>query len=330
MGRALGMWGFGCYGTGIASAEEVLRVADRPDPGGTPPDGVSGAANGGSGAAPASAGPPSDGAPEPAAETELARLGQALGLRPGEVALRRAQAASDAEAVARASAGQLATQLIERRDDPGARSSSTRRAWASAPRPIARTSRPGTRSSDGDEPELGLTEAQFREERERFVRRYQEPGVAAGFRDAVRAAGGARRLTRRPGNESPGAPFRHEESHADMSHVATIALEFRDPRRWPKRPPPAASRWRRTPSPSTTGRASPGRAMRLPGWRYPVVIDATGRLFYDHYEGRWGDLAHLHRFRQAYAEAATTRFARARRLPGHAHAPRPTARSAWR
>jgi hypothetical protein len=37
--------------------------------------------------------------------------------------------------------------------------------------------------SDGDEPELGLTETQFREERERFVRRYQDPGVAAGFRD---------------------------------------------------------------------------------------------------------------------------------------------------
>src|SRR4029453_5706336 len=31
VGRALGMWGFGCYGTGIASAEEVLRVAERPD-----------------------------------------------------------------------------------------------------------------------------------------------------------------------------------------------------------------------------------------------------------------------------------------------------------
>jgi hypothetical protein len=37
--------------------------------------------------------------------------------------------------------------------------------------------------SDGDEPELVLTEVQFREERERFVRRYQDPGVAAGFRD---------------------------------------------------------------------------------------------------------------------------------------------------
>jgi len=42
-----------------------------------------------------------------------------------------------------------------------------------------------------------------------------------------------------------------------------------------------------------------------------VVVDAQGRLFYDHYEGRWGDLAHLHRFRQAYGEAATRRFAHA-------------------
>ena len=35
LGRALGMWGFGCYGTGIASAEEVLRVPERPDGSGT-------------------------------------------------------------------------------------------------------------------------------------------------------------------------------------------------------------------------------------------------------------------------------------------------------
>ena len=49
-----------------------------------------------------------------------------------------------------------------------------------------------------------------------------------------------------------------------------------------------------------------------PAWvAYPVVVDAAGRLHYDHFEGRWGDLAHLHRFRQAYAEAATARFARA-------------------
>jgi hypothetical protein len=33
VGRALGLLGgYGCYGTGLASVEEVLRVVDRPDP----------------------------------------------------------------------------------------------------------------------------------------------------------------------------------------------------------------------------------------------------------------------------------------------------------
>jgi hypothetical protein len=56
VGRALGMWGFGCYGTGIASADEVVRVADRPEAGGTAGT-ASRAANGGSGSPPATAAP---------------------------------------------------------------------------------------------------------------------------------------------------------------------------------------------------------------------------------------------------------------------------------
>jgi hypothetical protein len=119
--------------------------------------------------------------PDLAVEAELAQLGQALGLRPGEVALRRAQAASDAEAVA-ALRGQLATHLTSAeltRDALvvhaaclGVRAQAYR-AYITARYQV----------SDGAEPELGLTEAQFREERERFVRRYQDAGVAAGFRE---------------------------------------------------------------------------------------------------------------------------------------------------
>jgi hypothetical protein len=180
VGRALGMWGFGCYGTGIASADEVVRVADRPEPGGTAGM-ASRAANGGSGSPPAAAAPPSDGVPNPAAEAELAHLGQALGLRAGEVALRRAQAASDVEAVA-ALRGALAIQLIS--DEVTRQALVVHAACLGVGAPAYRayiTAR--YQVSDGDEPELGLTEPQFREERERFVRRYQDPGVAAGFRD---------------------------------------------------------------------------------------------------------------------------------------------------
>ena len=180
VGRALGMWGFGCYGTGIASADEVVRVADRSEPGDPPPRRL----------APPTAGPdrrrhpPSPratGCPDPAAEADLAQLGQALGLRPGEVALRRAQAASDAEAVA-ALREQLATHLTspELTRDALVVHAACLGVGTPAYRAYLTARYQG---SDGDEPELGLSEAQFREERERFVRRYQDPGVATGFRD---------------------------------------------------------------------------------------------------------------------------------------------------
>ena len=99
-----------------------------------------------------------------------------------------------------------------------------------------------------------------------------------------------------------------------MSHVATITLEFRDPEALAD----AAATLGLALALDTVrfydGTRVTGTALRLPGWQYPVVIDGEGRLVYDHYEGQWGDLAHLHRFRQAYAEAATGRFARAQGL----------------
>ena len=100
LGRALGMWGFGCYGSGIASAEEVLRVAERPDGSGPGARRVGAQARrtNGTGDPGASAGAAMSRDTDRA--EELARLGHAPGLRPGEVALRRAQAGSDEEAVA--------------------------------------------------------------------------------------------------------------------------------------------------------------------------------------------------------------------------------------
>ncbi len=178
VGRALGMWGFGCYGTGIASADEVVRVVDRPEPRASGAE-ASRSDNGGSGAPPASAAPPRDG--DPPVDAELAQLGQALGLRPGEVALRRAQAASDAEAVA-ALREQLATSLTS--------GELTREALVIHAACLGVGAQPYRaylavryQVLDSKEPELSLTEAQFGEECERFVRRYHDPGVAAGFRD---------------------------------------------------------------------------------------------------------------------------------------------------
>jgi hypothetical protein len=45
-----------------------------------------------------------------------------------------------------------------------------------------------------------------------------------------------------------------------------------------------------------------GLLLQLPGWQYPVVIDAlTGTLSFDNFGGHWGDQARLDRFLQCYA-----------------------------
>jgi hypothetical protein len=45
-----------------------------------------------------------------------------------------------------------------------------------------------------------------------------------------------------------------------------------------------------------------GLIIRLPDWTYPVVVDTTsGQVYYDNYNGAWGDQAHLYRFLQICA-----------------------------
>ena len=45
-----------------------------------------------------------------------------------------------------------------------------------------------------------------------------------------------------------------------------------------------------------------GWGVQLQDWRFPIVCQTeTGRIEYDHFEGRWGDPQLLNRFLQAYA-----------------------------
>jgi hypothetical protein len=181
LGRALGMWGFGCYGTGIASAEEVLRVAERPEGSGPGPGHSARPSEGanGAGGATVSVTPPTEG--EMGRDEELARLGRALGLRPGEVALRRAQAGSDEEAVA-ALRTELAGHL---RSDATTREALLTHAGRLGVDVAAYRAYLVARYElkDAGAPESALDDEQLRQERARFVRRYQEPDAAAGFRD---------------------------------------------------------------------------------------------------------------------------------------------------
>ena len=45
-----------------------------------------------------------------------------------------------------------------------------------------------------------------------------------------------------------------------------------------------------------------GVIVKLPGWKYPAVLDIeSGQAKYDNYGGAWGEKAELDRFLQAYA-----------------------------
>lgn len=60
-----------------------------------------------------------------------------------------------------------------------------------------------------------------------------------------------------------------------------------------------------------SGRGAHGHQVQLPGWRYPVTIDAqTGVASFDNYSGHWGDEALLDKLKQGYAvEAARSQAA---------------------
>jgi hypothetical protein len=178
VGRALGLLGgYGCYGTGLASAEEVLRTVERPESSPPPPTPATVAGQPDGSTSPTAP----DGRSEDGRDTELTRLGQALQLRPGEVALRSEQAASDEEVLA-----QLRAEIVERLRQ-GATTRDTLPWYArglGVPRAVYRTYLiTRYKLPPGATPENELSDGQLEEERGRFVRRYEDPEIGVKFRE---------------------------------------------------------------------------------------------------------------------------------------------------
>lgn len=46
-----------------------------------------------------------------------------------------------------------------------------------------------------------------------------------------------------------------------------------------------------------------GTLVRLPGWKYPIVVDDEGAVHFDNYNGSWGRMETLNNFRQQYSRA---------------------------
>ena len=87
-----------------------------------------------------------------------------------------------------------------------------------------------------------------------------------------------------------------------MSHIVSIRTQVRDPIAVA-----AACERLALPAPVVgtaklfTSEAS-GLLVRLPRWRYPLVIDtATSEITFDNFGGRWGEQRDLDRFIQAYS-----------------------------
>ena len=87
-----------------------------------------------------------------------------------------------------------------------------------------------------------------------------------------------------------------------LSHIVTIKTEVRDPVALGiacdrlKLPPPQLGEHR------LFQRSVTGLGVSLREWRYPVVCQCqTGQLFFDNFEGRWGQREELDKLLQAYA-----------------------------
>lgn len=87
-----------------------------------------------------------------------------------------------------------------------------------------------------------------------------------------------------------------------MSHIVTIKTRLQDPvalraacqRLGLAAPTHGAAQL-------FSGEAS-GFIVQLPNWAYPAVVDTdTGQVYYDNYNGQWGDAKELGLLLQAYA-----------------------------
>lgn len=87
-----------------------------------------------------------------------------------------------------------------------------------------------------------------------------------------------------------------------MSHIVSIRTQIRDPVAL------ATACQRLGIEPPVQGTAqlfstsATGLIVKLPGWHYPVVIDAnTGGVEFDNYQGHWGAQSELDKLLQSYA-----------------------------
>lgn len=95
-----------------------------------------------------------------------------------------------------------------------------------------------------------------------------------------------------------------------MSHVTTVAVEFKDLEALELAARKLGAPFRRDETVQfMDGNTVTGPSVRLAGWQYPVVLEGK-KLHMDNYGGRWGKPAELDRLKQTYAIEVTKKQAR--------------------
>lgn len=97
-----------------------------------------------------------------------------------------------------------------------------------------------------------------------------------------------------------------------MSHTATIDLEIKDLDVFEQSCRDLEYRFTREGTAKLYDRTIDNcSVVSIPDWNYPVAVK-DGKLYYDNYNGAWGDMARLHALKRQYARNTTLQTARAR------------------
>ena len=90
-----------------------------------------------------------------------------------------------------------------------------------------------------------------------------------------------------------------------MSHTVTLKLQFKDPKCLALACTALAlphKQGRQTVRLFAGNSVEADFGIQLPGWKYPVAIDTqTGQVFFDNYNGQWGNIQELRKLAQEYA-----------------------------
>lgn len=97
-----------------------------------------------------------------------------------------------------------------------------------------------------------------------------------------------------------------------MSHIATVKIKIKDMQALEAvcrelNIPVVAKRQQAS---MYSGEIEAAATLKLPGWRYPVVVQPDGTVKFDNYGGRWGDQDQLNRVLRRYSERVTAQQAR--------------------